>query len=183
MDLSREFRELIDAMLNPDPLLRPSYSELICSQWMASGVADANDVRQDLAERKAMRDGKPVDIPNISNRRSARNAVKRSGRVGNNIYVIGELTAEQRAAQNVISLVLNNHDPSHKIPGCTYIYANMSAPDLFNWLNDFIENKEGIDNQEVDSRVWRITYKIEQERQPDLGDMDEDLMELLGEVE
>ena len=59
----------------------------------------------------------------------------------------------------------------------------MSAPDLFNWLNDFIENKEGIDNQEVDSRVWRITYRIEQERQPDLGDMDEDLMELLGEVE
>ena len=85
-------------MLNPDPLLRPSYSELIGSPWMTSGVADANDVRQDLAERKAMRDGKPVDIPNISNRRSARNAVKRSGRVGNNIYVIGELTAEQRAA-------------------------------------------------------------------------------------
>ena len=92
MDLSPEFRALIDAMLNPDPLLRPSYAELINSHWMSSGVADANEVRQELATRKSMRDGVSVDIPNISNRRSARNAVRRSGKVGNNTYVLGELT-------------------------------------------------------------------------------------------
>ena len=60
----------------------------------------------------------------------------------------------------------------------------MSAPDLFNWLNEVIQDQEGIDNQEVDDRVWRITYRIERERQPEhTEDMDEDLMELLGEVE
>ena len=92
MDLSPEFRELMDAMLNPDPLLRPSYSECISSRWMQSDVADAQEVRQELAERKSMRDGVSVDIPNISNRRSARNAVRRSGRVGTKTYVLGELT-------------------------------------------------------------------------------------------
>ena len=138
MELSPEFRELIDARLNPNPLLRPSYSECISSSWMSSGIADEGEVRQELAERKAMKDGVSVDIPNISNRRSARNAVRRSGKVGNNTYVLGELTQEQRDAGNVISLALNSHDPSHKIPGSTYIYANMSAPDLFNWLNEVI---------------------------------------------
>ena len=66
--LSDSFKRLIDAMLNYDPLLRPSCSECINSTWMQTDVADAQEVRQELAARKALKDLASVNFPNIMNR-------------------------------------------------------------------------------------------------------------------
>lgn len=54
----------------------------------------------------------------------------------------------------------------------------MSAPDLFNWFNAEIMNFEGIDNQQIDNRFWKITYQIQREYQP--TELDEEMEELLG---
>ena len=64
------------------------------------------------------------------------------------------------------------------VPGCSYIYADMSAPDLFNWFNAEIMNFEGVDNQQIDNRFWKITYQIQREYAPQ--ELDEEMEELLG---
>ena len=46
----------------------------------------------------------------------------------------------------MIALELNTHIRNEKAPGCSYIYADMSAPDLFNWFNAEIKNFEGVDD-------------------------------------
>ena len=64
------------------------------------------------------------------------------------------------------------------VPGCGYVYADMSAPDLFNWFNAEIKNFEGVDNQQVDNRFWKITYQIQRQYEP--PELDEEMEELLG---
>ena len=89
----------------------------------------------------------------MDNRPQAKRCVNRGprevdeeGKVVEKTYVLGPLTQSQIEQGNVIALELNTHIRNELAPGCSYIYADMSAPDLFNWFNAEIMNFEGVDN-------------------------------------
>ena len=69
LPFSDSLKKLLDAMLNYDPLLRPTCSECINSSWLQSDVADVHEVRQELAARKSQMDYASINFPNIMNRR------------------------------------------------------------------------------------------------------------------
>lgn len=95
------------------------------------------------------------------------------------IYCVGPLTAAQQADPNVKELMLNTHTEGQNVPGSSLIYANIAAPDLFDWLTNVIQGHEVIDNMTVDDRVWKMTYSIQ--RTIDPPEMDDDLRELFQE--
>jgi len=176
MQLSPEFRALIDAMLNPNPLLRPSASDLLMHPWVANQTVSAQDAREDMRQRKEAKDGKPVPMPSLVNRRGARHAVRSGPKAGDKTYCVGPLTAEQQAAGDVVALSLNTHVRGQNIPGSHLVYAEIAAPDLFDWLQSVVTSREVIDDLSVDENVWKITYKIQ--RTIDPPEMDEELREL-----
>ena len=94
MALSPDFRSLVDAMLNPNPLLRPTTSDLLMHPWVASQSVSAEEAREDMRQRKAAKDGKPVPVPSLVNRRGARRAVRSGPKAGAKTYCVGPLTAE-----------------------------------------------------------------------------------------
>ena len=94
MQLSAEFRDLIDAMLNPNPLLRPSTTDLLMHPWVVGQTVSADEAREDLRRRKEAKDGKPVPMPSLVNRRGARRAVRSGPKTGAKTYCLGPLTAE-----------------------------------------------------------------------------------------
>ena len=57
------------------------------------------------------------------------------------------------------------------------MYAEIAAPDLFDWLQSVVASREVIDDLTVGDKVWKITYKIQ--RTVEAPEMDEELRELL----
>lgn len=136
----------------------------------------AQDAREDLRQRKEAKDGKPVPVPSLVNRRGARQAVRSGPKAGAKTYCVGPLTAEQQAAGDVVALSLNTHVRGQTIPGSHLVYAEIAPPDLFDWLQSVIQGREVIDDLTVDENVWKITYKLQ--RTIDPPEMEEDLREL-----
>ena len=130
--------------------------------------------------RKAAKDGKPVPIPNLGNRRTARTAVRGGPSQGDTTYGIGPLTEEQ-IASGMKALSLNSHVRGQNIPGSKLVETEIAAPDLFDWLQSVIKGREVIDDLIVDDNVWKITYTIT--RNVDPPEMDEELREFLQEDE
>ena len=58
LNLSEEFKSLIDMMLNPAPAQRPSYADLIIHPWLRNALEECSleQACQELAERKAIRE-------------------------------------------------------------------------------------------------------------------------------
>lgn len=176
--LSPEFRSLIDAMLNPNPLLRPSPSDLLMHPWVTDQTVTADMAREEMRARKEAKDGKPRPMPSLTTRPSARQALRGRGD-GDKTYVVGPLTEEQKAARDVVALSLNTHVRGENIPGSRLVYAEIAAPDLFDWLKTVITQKEVIDDLSVDDNVWKITYKIT--RTIDPPEMEDDIREFFDE--
>ena len=58
LNLSEEFKSLIDMMLNATPAQRPSYADLIIHPWLQNALEECSleQACQELAERKAIRE-------------------------------------------------------------------------------------------------------------------------------
>ena len=164
-------------MLNPNPLLRPSTSDMLMHPWVISQTVSADEACEDLRSRKEATDGKPVPMPSLVNRKGARKAVRSGPKTAGKTYCLGPLSAEQQAAGDVVALSLNTHVRGEKVPGSQLVYAEIAAPDLFDWLQSVVASREVIDDLSVDDRVWKITYKIQ--RSVEQPEMDEDMRELL----
>lgn len=94
MPLSDEFKSLIDAMLNPNPLLRPSTADIVMHPWVVNQGVTAEEARADMHARKEAKEGKPVPMPSLVNRRAARQAVRGGPQRGGKTYCVGPLTEE-----------------------------------------------------------------------------------------
>ena len=57
------------------------------------------------------------------------------------------------------------------------MYAEIAAPDLFDWLQSVVSGREVIDDLTVDDTVFKISYKIQ--RSVELPEMDEEMRELM----
>ena len=150
MSLSAEFKSLMDAMLNPNPELRTTHAELLMHPWVVSQTMSADEARADMRDRKAAKDGKAVPMPRMESRSGARQAVRSGPKVGGKTYCVGPLPAGQEAEENVVALSLNTHVSGQNLPGSSFMYAAIAAPDLFDWLITVIQGREVIDEPIVD---------------------------------
>ena len=66
LSLTTEFKALLDALLNADPFLRPSISEIINHPWFQNDCGTNDEVREELNIRKNLKLG--VSIPTLDNR-------------------------------------------------------------------------------------------------------------------
>ena len=69
------------------------------------------------------------------------------------------------------------------IPNSKFICADMSAPDLFKWLNGVVDSTSGAEPPRVHDQFWRIEYTVvdeidtsdatndEEEEDPDVSDL------------
>lgn len=94
MALSDEFKSLIDAMLNPNPLLRPSTADILMHPWIVNQEVTAEQAALNMRDRKIAKDGKEVPMPSLVNRRAARQAVRGGPQRGGKTYCVGPLTEE-----------------------------------------------------------------------------------------
>ena len=94
LSLTNEFKTLLDALLNCDPTLRPSTSEIISHPWFQYDCGTYDEVREELNIRKHLKLG--VSIPTLDNRTTAQRTIARDGgKFGDNTYVLGPLTQSQ----------------------------------------------------------------------------------------
>ena len=149
-------------MLHPDPEMRPSVQDIINHPWLTDGVATDEEYYQDMAERKAAKDAEfNSAIPSMDNCSGARDAVRRDG-PSDQPECHDELTEEQKAdPKKYRMLAVNTISP--ELIGMTsgkYIQAEMSAPDLFKWLQAVIDSGSGVERPEVDDKVFKMTYEF-----------------------
>ena len=128
----------MDSMLNADAALRPSHADLLMHPWLANQTLSEEQACENMHARKDARDGKVTPMPTLQGRRGARQAVRSGPKAGGKTYCIGPLTEAQREAGDIVALKLNTHDRTQNIPGSDLMYANIAAPDLFDWLTNVI---------------------------------------------
>ena len=116
-----------------------------------------------MAERKAAKDAElnSAPIPSMDNCGVARDAVRRAV-PSDQPECHDELTEEQKAdPKKYRMLAVNTTSP--ELIGMTsgkYIQADMSAPDLFKWLQAVIDSGSGAERPEVDEDVFKMTYEL-----------------------
>ena len=100
LSLTTEFKALLDALLNPNPILRPNIAEIISHPWFLNDCGTYDEVREELNIRKHLKLG--VSIPTLDNRPQAKRSVPRGlsiedeeGKVVEKTYVLGPLTQSQ----------------------------------------------------------------------------------------
>ena len=116
-----------------------------------------------MAERKAAKDAEfnSAPIPSMDNCSVASDAVRRAG-PSDQPECHDELTKEQQAdPKKYRMLAVNTISP--ELIGMTsgkFIQADMSAPDLFKWLQDVIDSDSGAERPKVDDKVFKMTYEF-----------------------
>ena len=95
--MTNEFKALLDALLNPDPVLRPNIAEIINHPWFHNDCGTYDEVREELNIRKHLKLG--VSIPTLDNRKQAKISIPRGlrrddeeGKAVEKTYVLGPLT-------------------------------------------------------------------------------------------